>query len=71
MRKFFVLRLCYSTSASNRSEKESHIEVVSIMMTDVIADMTMTEMKRKLISSRKLLRSESTKSHPSGIKCKP
>ncbi|KAA0066644.1 ty3-gypsy retrotransposon protein [Cucumis melo var. makuwa] len=37
-----------STSASNLSDKESHLEVVSVMMADVTAEATMAEMERKI-----------------------
>ncbi|KAA0033709.1 ty3-gypsy retrotransposon protein [Cucumis melo var. makuwa] len=37
-----------STPASNLSDKESHLEVVSVMMVDVTAEATMEEMKRKI-----------------------
>ncbi|TYK23003.1 ty3-gypsy retrotransposon protein [Cucumis melo var. makuwa] len=37
-----------STPASNLSDKESHFEVVSVMMVDVTAEATMEEMKRKI-----------------------
>ncbi|KAA0056741.1 ty3-gypsy retrotransposon protein [Cucumis melo var. makuwa] len=37
-----------STPASNLSEKKSHLEVVSVMMVDVIAEATMAEMERKI-----------------------
>ncbi|TYJ98314.1 ty3-gypsy retrotransposon protein [Cucumis melo var. makuwa] len=37
-----------STPASNLSDKESHLEVVSVMMAAVTAETTMTEMERKI-----------------------
>ncbi|TYK11266.1 ty3-gypsy retrotransposon protein [Cucumis melo var. makuwa] len=37
-----------STPASNLSDKESHLEVVSVMMVDVTAEATMAEMERKI-----------------------
>ncbi|KAA0041770.1 ty3-gypsy retrotransposon protein [Cucumis melo var. makuwa] len=37
-----------STSASNPSNKELHLEVVSVMMVDVTAEATMAEMERKI-----------------------
>ncbi|KAA0054701.1 ty3-gypsy retrotransposon protein [Cucumis melo var. makuwa] len=37
-----------STHASDPSEQESHLEVVSVMMVDVTAEATMTEMERKI-----------------------
>ncbi|KAA0031629.1 ty3-gypsy retrotransposon protein [Cucumis melo var. makuwa] len=37
-----------STPASNPSEQESHLEVVSVMMVDVIAKVAMTEMEMKI-----------------------
>ncbi|KAA0040809.1 ty3-gypsy retrotransposon protein [Cucumis melo var. makuwa] len=36
------------TPASNLSDKESHLEVVSVMMVDVTAEATMAEMERKI-----------------------
>ncbi|KAA0032672.1 ty3-gypsy retrotransposon protein [Cucumis melo var. makuwa] len=44
-----------STPASNLSDKESHLEVVSVMMVDVIAEATMTEMERKINFLRKVV----------------
>ncbi|KAA0066936.1 ty3-gypsy retrotransposon protein [Cucumis melo var. makuwa] len=37
-----------STPASNLSDKESHLEVVSVMMVDVTAEATVAEMERKI-----------------------
>ncbi|KAA0063929.1 ty3-gypsy retrotransposon protein [Cucumis melo var. makuwa] len=37
-----------STPASNLSDKESHLEVVSVMMVDVTAEATIEEMERKI-----------------------
>ncbi|KAA0032461.1 retrotransposon gag protein [Cucumis melo var. makuwa] len=37
-----------STPASNLSDKESHLEVVSVMMVDVAAEATMAKMERKI-----------------------
>ncbi|KAA0033935.1 ty3-gypsy retrotransposon protein [Cucumis melo var. makuwa] len=37
-----------STPASNLSDKASHLEVVSVMMVDVTAEATVTEMERKI-----------------------
>ncbi|KAA0038910.1 ty3-gypsy retrotransposon protein [Cucumis melo var. makuwa] len=37
-----------SMPASNLSDKESHFEVVSVMMADVTAEATMAEMERKI-----------------------
>ncbi|KAA0064819.1 retrotransposon gag protein [Cucumis melo var. makuwa] len=37
-----------SMPASNLSDKESHLEVVSVMMVDVTAEATMAEMERKI-----------------------
>ncbi|KAA0066007.1 ty3-gypsy retrotransposon protein [Cucumis melo var. makuwa] len=37
-----------STPASDLSEKESHLEVVSVMMVDVTPEVIMTEMERKI-----------------------
>ncbi|KAA0058183.1 ty3-gypsy retrotransposon protein [Cucumis melo var. makuwa] len=37
-----------SMPTSNLSDKESHVEVMSVMMTDVIAEATVVEMERKI-----------------------
>ncbi|KAA0061146.1 ty3-gypsy retrotransposon protein [Cucumis melo var. makuwa] len=45
-----------STSGSNLSDKESHLEAVSVMMAYVTAEATMIEMERKINFLKKVVK---------------
>ncbi|TYK28546.1 ty3-gypsy retrotransposon protein [Cucumis melo var. makuwa] len=53
-----------SVPTSNLSDKESHLEVMSVMMTDVTAEVTVAEMERKINFLTKAVEERIMKSPP-------